>query len=185
MEHQDNNKIITGKLKKISDSLGKYYTVKIGLLYGKGGEKKVGENIDMAGIGAVQEYGAEIPVTDKMRGFLRHNFGINLKKSTTHIRIPARSWLYAPIKDAGFRKTIYDYVGNEELLEEYADKDIMKQLANIIGEVGLQQIHKAFDNGGINGEWAPNSQVTISKKKSSKPLIDKGDLRGTVMFEVE
>ena len=144
-----------------------------------------GENIDMAGIGAVQEYGAEIPVTDKMRGFLRHNFGINLKKTTTHIRIPARSWLYAPIKDAGFRKTIYDYVGDEELLEEYADKDIMKQLANIIGEVGLQQIHKAFDNGGINGEWAPNSQVTISKKKSSKPLIDKGDLRSTVMFEVE
>ena len=185
MEHKDNNKIVTGKLKKIAQQMAKDYSVKIGLIAGKGGEKKVGENIDMAGIGAVQEYGAEIPVTDKLRNFFRYQFGVNLKKTTTHIKIPARSWLYEPIKDPNFRKTIYDYIGDEEIFEEYADKDFMKKLANIIGEVGLLQIQKAFDNGGINGEWAANSGITIAQKGSSKPLIDNGDLRGTVTFEVE
>ena len=185
MEHKDSNKILTGKLKKIAKSMGKHYTVKIGLLAGKGGETQVGENIDLAGIGAVQEYGAEIPVTDKMRAFFRYNFGVNLKKSTTHIKIPARSWLYEPLKDSNFRKMIFDYVGDQEFFEEYADKDFMKELANMIGEVGLLQIQKAFSNGGINGEWAPNSAITIAQKGSAMPLVDKGTLRSHITFEVE
>ena len=165
--------------------MNKHYTVKIGLIAGKGGEKQVSQNIDLAGIGAVQEYGAEIPVTDKMRSFFRHNFGINLKKTTTHIHIPARSWLYEPIKDANFRKMIYDYVGDMEIFEEYADKDFMKELANMIGEVGLLQIQKAFNNGGINGEWPPNHPITIAQKKSAMPLINEGTLRSHITFEVE
>lgn len=186
MEHKDSNKILIGKMKKIAKSLAKFYTVKIGLLAGKGGEIPVSANMDLAGVGAVQEYGAEIPVTDKMRAFFRYNFGINLKKTTTHIKIPARSWLYEPLKDSNFKKMIFDYIGDEDVFEEYADKDVMKEVANLIGEVGLLQIHKAFDNSGINGEWAPNSPVTIAQKGSSKPLIGKeGLLRKHIMFEVE
>lgn len=185
MEHKDSNKILTGKLKKLAKSLSKHYTVKIGLLAGKGGEKKISENLDLAGLGAVQEYGAHIQVTQKMRNYFRHEFGINLKKSTTEIEIPARSWLYEPIKDPNFRKYILDWVGDEEFFKEYVDKDVMRELANIIGEVGLMQIFKAFDNGGINGEWAPNSALTIQRKHSSKPLVADGDLKGHVTFEVE
>lgn len=184
MEHKDSAKIITGKMKKIAKELSKHYTVKIGLLASQGGGEPISPNLDLAGLGAVQEYGAKIPVTDKLRNFFRWKFGINLKKSTTEIEIPARSWLYAPIKDSNFKKTIYDYVGDEELLE-YADKDFMKKLANIIGNVGLLQIQKAFNNGGINGEWTPNSQLTIAQKGSVKPLIDEGYMRSRVTFEVE
>lgn len=183
MEHEKNNKILTGKLKKISQMLGKHYTVKIGI--NAKDNVPVSENMDLAGIGAVQEYGAKINVTPKMRVFLRHNLGINLKKTTTQINIPARSWLYEPIKDKGFRKLIFEFIGDQELFEEYADKDIMKQLANLIGEAGLLQIHKAFENSGINGEWASNSPATIKKKGSSKPLIDTGRLRGSITYEVE
>lgn len=184
MEHKDSAKIITGKMKKIAKELSKHYTVKIGLLASQGGGEPISPNLDLAGLGAVQEYGAKIPVTDKLRNFFRWKFGINLKKSTKEIEIPARSWLYAPIKDPNFRKTIYDYVGDEELLE-YADKDFMKKLANIIGNVGLLQIQKAFSNGGINGEWAPNSALTIKQKGSAKPLINEGYMRSRVTFEVE
>lgn len=183
MEHEKNNKILTGKLKKISQMLGKHYTVKIGILAEN--NKPVSENADLAYIGAVQEYGANINVTDKMRAFLRYNFGVNLKKNTTKISIPARSWLYEPIKDKGFRKLIYEFIGDQEIFEEYADKDFMKQLANLIGEAGLLQIQKAFNDGGINGEWEANSPLTIERKGSSKPLIDKGDLRRSITYEVE
>lgn len=185
MEHRDNNKILTGRMKKLSKMLGKHYTVKIGLIADKGGSDKVSENMDLAGIGATMEYGAEIPVTDKLRNFFRWKFGVNLKKTTTHIKIPARSWLYEPIKDANFRKMIYDYIGDQEILEEFADKDIMKDIANKIGEVGLLQIQRAFANGGINGEWSPNSSVTIAQKGSSKPLVNNGDLKRQITFEVE
>lgn len=183
MEHEKNNKILTGRLKKISQMLGKHYTVKIGILAEN--NKPVSEDADLAYIGAVQEYGAKIKVTDKMRGYFRHNFGVNLRKDKEQIEIPARSWLYEPIKDKGFRKLIYEFIGDQELFEEYADKDIMKQLANLIGEAGLLQIQKAFENGGINGEWEPNSPLTIERKGSSKPLIDKGDLRRSITYEVD
>ena len=183
MEHKDSNKILTDRLKKIAQAMAKNYTVKIGILAEN--NKPVGENIDLAGIGCVQEYGAEIPVTDKLRNFFRWKFGVNLKKTTTHIKIPARSWLYEPLKDQGFRKTIYDFVGDQELFEEYADKDFMKDLAEIIGSAALLQIQKAFTNGGINGEWPANSPITIEQKGSSKPLINEGDFRGSIAFEVE
>lgn len=186
MEHPKNNQILVGRMKHISKMLGKYYTVKIGLLAGKGGEKQVSENMDLAGIGAVQEFGARIKVTDKMRGYFRHNFGVNLKKDTEYIEIPARSWLYEPIKDANFKKMIYDYIGDQEIFDELADKEIMKELADIIGNVGVLQILRAFENGGINGEWKPNNPITIASKKSSMPLVGKnGDLRKHITFEVE
>lgn len=185
MEHKDSAKIITGKMKRIAKALSKHYTVKIGLLASQGGSEQISENLDLAGLGAVQEFGAKIPVTDKLRNFFRWKFGVNLKKTTTEIEIPARSWLYAPIKDPNFRKRIYDFVSDEEILEEYADKDFMKRLANIIGNVGLLQIQKAFANGGINGEWAPNNEITIKGKGSAKPLIADGHLRKSITFEVE
>lgn len=185
MEHKDSAKILTGRMKKIAKQLSKYYTVKIGLLAGKGGDMPVSENADLAYIGAVQEYGAKIKVTDKMRGYFRHNFGVNLKKDKEQIEIPARSWLYEPIKDEGFRKLVYEFVGDQEVFEEYADKDFMKQLAKLIGEAGMLQIQRAFANGGINGEWPANSPITVASKGSSKPLIDNSDLRGHITYEVE
>ena len=185
MEHKDSAKLITGKLKRISKDLGKHYSVKIGLLASQGGGEQVSKDLDLAGLGAVLEYGAKIPVTEKLRNYFRWKFNINLKKSTTEIDIPARSWLYEPIKDQNFRKTIYDYIGDEETFKEFADKDFMKKLAKIIGEVGLLQIQKAFSNGGINGEWTPNSPLTISLKGSAMPLVDEGYLRGRITYEVE
>ena len=41
-------------------------------------------------IARVQNSGALIPVTEKMRGFLSAQYGIHLRESTTHIVIPGR-----------------------------------------------------------------------------------------------
>lgn len=186
--HEKNNQVLTGKMKKIAKMLSKNYSVKIGILAEN--NKPISENMDLAGIGAVQEYGADIKITPKMAAYLHFKakeLGLPQKQSKGdgYVHIPARSWLYEPIKNPEFRKLIYEFIGDEELFQEYADKDIMKQLANLIGEAGLLQIQRAFDNSGINGEWAQNSPLTVAKKGSSKPLIDNGDLRGSITYEVE
>ena len=182
-EHEKSNEVLKGRMKKIAKELAKYYTVKVGILAKN--NYQVSENMDLAGIGAVQEYGAKIKVTDKMRNFFRYQFGVNLKKDTTEIEIPARSWLLEPIKDKEFKNLVYEYFGDETFWEEYGDKKEAKDLANMIGNIALFQIQKAFSNGGINGEWKPNSPITITQKGSSMPLINNGNLRGQVAFEVE
>ena len=45
-------------------------------------------------LAAIHEYGCKIPVTDKMRAYL-HSIGVHLKKTTTVIVIPERSFLRA------------------------------------------------------------------------------------------
>lgn len=42
----------------------------------------------IGGIAAVQNYGAKIPVTDKLRGYFGANFNIHFKKSTQYLIIP-------------------------------------------------------------------------------------------------
>ncbi|HHV62119.1 MAG TPA: hypothetical protein GXX51_05715 [Firmicutes bacterium] len=53
----------------------------------------------LVNIGEVHEFGCVIPVTPKMRGFFRGVFGVNLKPSTTAIRIPPRPYL-RPVLEA-------------------------------------------------------------------------------------
>jgi hypothetical protein len=67
-------------------------------------------NVFVAGVGIpegeptiiakVQDEGAVIPVTQKMRGFLAANFGIYLKAETSHIIIPGRNFWNESIKQA-------------------------------------------------------------------------------------
>lgn len=67
-------------------------------------------NVFVAGVGIpegkpttiakVQDEGAVIPVTDKMRGFMAANFGIYLRAETTHIVIPGRNFWSQSVKQA-------------------------------------------------------------------------------------
>lgn len=46
--------------------------------------------------------------------------------------------------------------------------------------------YKGFIQSEITeGGWTPNAPSTIRQKKSSKPLIDTGRMRGSVNFELE
>ena len=186
-------KIEYGNLKKLVKAMSKQFSVKVGVLAnktGKGGAKgsdNVSENMDIAGIGAVQEFGAAINVTPKMKEFLRHEFGINLKKTTTQIVIPPRSWLLMPLtkdKGKGIRKKLTAHLPKDDVVEYITESGDLMSLAVMLGAAAVDQIEDAFDTGGF-GDWAQNSPITIAQKKSDKPLIDKGRLRGAVAYEVE
>lgn len=60
---------------------------------------------DRVNIAAVHEFGCTIRVTQRMRGYL-HAIGIHLRKDTTHIVIPERSFLRATKDSPEFRKMI-------------------------------------------------------------------------------
>lgn len=58
-------------------------------------------------IAYVQEHGAAIPVTDKMRGYIAHTWGIYLKQTTTHIHVPGKAfWSKAMLQGASRMRVI-------------------------------------------------------------------------------
>lgn len=184
-------KIDFGKLKNIAKEMSKRYSIKLGLLAKYGAGEAVSENMDLAGLGMVQEYGADIKITPKMAAFLAikaKELGLSPKaqKGDGYVHIPARSFLYQPIVGdaAGFRKEIKKEL-DDFAMEYIAEYEDFEELAKTIAVVGLTRIQKAFSDGGINGEWRENSPFTIASKGSSKPLIDEGTLRGAVYYEVE
>lgn len=183
---QINAEVKYGNLKNIIDAFSKEYKVKVGLLAEKGGSDTISENLDLAGLGAIQEFGCQIPVTDKMRGYFFHNFGVRLKASTTHIIIPSRSFLQMPLeRSPELRKKLKSKFGDKDDALYYIEKTGDTQsIAILLGAAAVEQIQEAFDTGGF-GEWEPNNDITLAGKKSGNPLVNTGNLRQHITYEVE
>ena len=61
----------------------------------------------------------------------------------------------------------------------------IQQAAARVGNCGASEVKKGIVNGAPGGQkFAPLSPITIARKGSSKPLIDKGDLVGSVTYQV-
>ena len=116
-----------------------------------------------------------LPVTKKMRGYLASQ-GLYLKASTTHIRIPERSFL----------RTGHD---------TYADK-VLKKAEMALGQVigGKMDIDTWLDMFGQmmatkiktyirDLDSPPNHPFTIEQKGSSNPLVDTGNLIESITWK--
>lgn len=132
---------------------------------------------DLVMIARVHEYGCEIPVTQKMRAWFAEN-GYPLKKETTVIRIPERSFLRS-----GYDENI-DTISKkiEEMVPDVIAADVdPKVFMDAIGMEFAGLIQKKMRDL----KDPPNSQMTIERKGSSNPLIDTGRLVGSIRHEVE
>lgn len=92
--------------------------------------------------------------------------------------IPARPFLSTVLTNYGseIRKDIRRALGlikNEAIGEESLNKEEVRQIFEKHIAIALENYTK--DNIK-NGKWQPNTQATIAKKGSTKPLIDKGQL---------
>jgi hypothetical protein len=176
-------KISYGVLKKVIKEMSNQYSVKVGLLKGHGGDDLVSDNADLAYIGSIQEFGADLPVTDKMRGWFYHTFEVWLNADVLHI--PARSWLVYPLEQWDkLKKNIMGGLKRWELQQYLEDTGDFRTLAEMVGAGALKTIQEAFDTSGW-GTWTPNSPITTKHKGSSKPLIDTGNLRNHISYEIE
>lgn len=128
-------------------------------------------------IAKVHEFGARIRVTDKMRGYLAVH-GLHLKASTTHIVIPERSFLRTGADlaqkeiDAQAKTLIKSLFDGSLSAEAFIEK-----LALILK--GKIQEH------AIDLSNPANHPFTVEMKGSSNPLVDSGDLIGSMEVEVE
>lgn len=67
------------------------------------------------------------------------------------------------------------------ILEQQLDKGVEMPLA--LRRVGEQMQRSIVDSIDF-GEWIPNSPATIKRKGSTKPLVDKGTLKGSTKYEL-
>ena len=150
------------------EELEKYYVV-IGVTSKAGGK--------LIMIANVHEYGCDIPVTDKMRGFFAYNFDVHLKKDTRVIKIPERSFIRS-----GFDKYHQEFADYQALLMAVVNGDISaKEFYTSIGHKGAVTIQNFL----VDEVKSPaNSGLTIRNKKSSNPLVDEGRLAGAIDYEV-
>lgn len=135
------------------------------------------EGGELGMIAYVHEFGCDIKVTDKMRGYLGSQ-GIHLKKETTVIRIPERSFIRAGFdaKEGEWRNKVDDILQNA-------------LTGGIPIESALDML--GLDLAGKIQEFArdlrspPNSSATVKLKGSSNPLIDTGRMIGAIKHEVD
>lgn len=183
-----NNDKLVKKLRNLMNDLGQKYSIKVGILQPQGSKKVEGTDLNMAELGAVHEFGATINVTEKMRAYL-HSQGLHLRKDTTNIIIPARSFLREPILGKSgkkeIRKTIEIIVpDNIKDLEVNTATKIMDEVAHFVAETALLQVQKAFENDSIKPHTQEISKKMRNYNSQAPTLVDKGDLQKSISYEV-
>lgn len=128
-------------------------------------------------IANVHEFGVDIPVTPKMKGYFRHKFGINLKTSV--IKIPERSYIRSSFDE---HKDDIEKTG-EELLKLVMDGVLSpRQFYEMLGQTAEDTIRDYLVN---EVKEPPNAPLTIENKGSSNPLVGKdARLSGAINYQI-
>lgn len=125
---------------------------------------------DVAARAGVNEFGAKIKVTKKMRGYLAGVLGIFLKKTTKIITIPSRPFVR---KTASLYKRRLEKRKAIEYDRLLAGKQTAKQTLSRLGEFYVGALKYVI----TNVRFTPDSSITIKRKGSSNTLISTGEMR--------
>lgn len=190
------SKKILKALNTLMDNLNQKVSITVGIQGEQASQIHPNSDLTNAQLGAIHEFGATINVTDKMRAYL-HHIGIHLKKDTTTITIPARSFLRDTFFTGDAKERLMDFAGlsdNEEFNKEFMeyklvnDPDFFLKLCKAIGAKGLEMVQDSFRAGGYPTKWAPISEITRKNRKGdagNPPLNDTGELMDSITVEVK
>lgn len=134
------------------------------------------EDSEILMIAAVHEFGCQVAVTPKMRGWFRGQ-GHPLKKGTTQINIPERSYVRAGFDESEEKIT----QSAELLLDGVLQLEITP--AAFYEALGAQVV-SMLQGYLTNLTDPPLSDMTKDRKGSSNPLIDTGRLRQSITWRV-
>lgn len=150
---------VTNYVRQLEDLSKKEVVVGIPASANKNHKSEDGEIIKLAELGAIHEYGSP------------------------KLRIPQRSFLRIPLQTNHDR--LLKFISKELSFSEIDTNNALGKL----GALGQSVVLEAFKTQG-DGKWKPLSPLTeLYRKKgnssgSSKPLIDTGQLRQSITFEV-
>lgn len=123
--------------------------------------KRVASDIEsgmtMAEIGVIQEFGS---VTNN---------------------IPPRSFLRMPIEEK--KRDLIRFLSSPTVRAVVSKGDV-KRAFKMLGTEAVGVVLDAFRTRGF-GHWADNKQQTIDRKGSDSPLIDTGELRKSITYDVK
>lgn len=128
-------------------------------------------------LAAIHEYGCTINVTPKMRAYL-HSIGVHLKKSTTQIVIPERSFLRA------------GYDQNRDDVLKQAEKVLPDVLIGSMSEeqyfklVGMT-LRDAIKEYAVDLSSPPKKPWPTRDSSKNNPLIETGGMVNGIEYEVE
>ncbi len=173
-------------------ALDRKISIKVGIIGDIAGQKHPDSDLTNAELGAIHEFGCTITVTEKMRKYL-HSQGLHLKKDTTTVVIPTRSFLRMPLMSSEGKKELRKVV-EEQLKSEIKATDLSNEIANkilddtvhLLAETAYLRVLQAFETGGF-GKWAPISEFTAQRRYNAgnPPLTDTGDLRRSISYEIK
>ena len=128
-------------------------------------------------LAAIHEYGCTIPVTEKMRAYL-HHIGVHLKKSTTQIVIPERSFLRA------------GYDQNKEKILKQAEKVLPDVLVGTLSEEQYFELvgtllRDAIKEYAVDLKTPPKKPWPTRDPAKNNPLIETGDMVNGIEYEVK
>ena len=131
---------------------------------------------------AANEYGANIEITPKMRRFLP-SIGIFVKKETTHIIIPERSYIRSTFDNKKYLQELKKKLQTpfEEVLNGKRDAETLLEL------IGLQYVANVRRTIRDMKEPENHPQTEAIKNKKGKKkglLVDSGRLVQSIAYEV-
>lgn len=181
-------------LNALMKDLDQKVSIRVGIMGEQASQIHPDSDLTNAQLGAIHEFGATINVTDKMRAYL-HHIGIHLKKDTTTITIPARSFLRdtfftgnakerlmdfaglseskdfkldnLPLHTTKYRNKYKEIVARRQNYDLYVDKspEFFMNVCNAIGAKALEMVQDSFRVGGYPTKWAPISEITRKNRK--------------------
>lgn len=124
----------------------------------------------------MNEFGADIKVTDNMRAWFAYQ-GYPLSKDTTEIKIPERSFVRTSFDK--YKSQIDLFVQQE--LDSLMDLKInVSQFYTRVGEYCVGKLKEYI----TDLKDPANSSLTVEMKGSSNPLIDNAGMRNAVEWRV-
>lgn len=127
--------------------------------------KKSKDGSDILLYAAANEFGAQITVTDKMRRYL-HAIGLHLKKSTTIIKIPERSFMRSTFdKSAVIDKVMKRFERFLNMMIEGKSNPV--DLMGGAGDVMVSEI-KSTITSNVTPE---NAEFTVKQKGAGKGTL--------------
>ena len=125
----------------------------------------------------VNEFGANIAVTDDMRDYLAAT-GLPLSPKTKYIRIPERSFIrgYFDNEEREIYRTAMNLIHKVVQMEITAEECL-----DLLGQTMVSGIQRFL----TQVKSPPNHPYTIAMKKSSNPLIDTSQMRNSITYRIK